>query len=94
MRRRINQAHMLAGVTMVDPEATYIEPDVKIGRDTVIWPNTYLQGKTNIGRGSTLGPNTIVRDTAIGNRCRVLASVLEGALLEDDVEIGPFCPLA
>lgn len=93
MRRRINQAHMLNGVTLIDPQSTYIEAGVTVGGDTVIWPNTYLQGKTEIGAGCAIGPNTIVRDTSIGNRCTVLASVLEGARLEDDVEMGPFAHL-
>lgn len=90
LRQRINQAWMLAGVTLVDPNTTYIEFEVSIGQDTTIWPNSYLQGNTRIGAGCSLGPNTIVRDTQIGDRCQVLASVLEKALLEDDVEIGPF----
>jgi bifunctional UDP-N-acetylglucosamine pyrophosphorylase/glucosamine-1-phosphate N-acetyltransferase len=80
-------------VTMMDPASTYIEAGVTIGRDTLIMPNTYLHGKTEIGEGNVLGPNTILRDTKIGNRCKVLASVLEGALLEDDVDMGPFARL-
>ncbi|MDP1715190.1 MAG: bifunctional UDP-N-acetylglucosamine diphosphorylase/glucosamine-1-phosphate N-acetyltransferase GlmU [Anaerolineales bacterium] len=93
MRRRINQEHMLNGVTMMDPASTYIDVDVKIGRDTVLMPNTYLHGKTEIGEGNLIGPNAIIRDSKIGNRCKVLASVLEGALLDDDVDIGPFARL-
>jgi len=56
-------------------------------------PNTYLHGSTVIGDGNMIGPNTIVRDSKIGNRCKVLASVLEGATLEDDVDMGPFARL-
>jgi bifunctional UDP-N-acetylglucosamine pyrophosphorylase/glucosamine-1-phosphate N-acetyltransferase len=93
MRRRINHEHMLNGVTMIDPSSTYIEVDVKIGRDTTLMPNTYLHGKTEIGEGNVIGPNTIVHDSKIGNRCKVLASVLEGAVLEDDVDMGPFARL-
>jgi bifunctional UDP-N-acetylglucosamine pyrophosphorylase/glucosamine-1-phosphate N-acetyltransferase len=93
MRRRVNEHHLLNGVTMMDPASTYIEAGVTIGRDTLIMPNTYLHGKTEIGEGNVLGPNTILRDTKIGNRCKVLASVLEGALLEDDVDMGPFARL-
>lgn len=93
LRRRINKGHMLSGVTLIDPASTYIEAEVQIGRDTVIWPNTYLQGKTVIGESCSIGPNTIIRDTRIGNNCKVLASVLEGALLEDDVDMGPFARL-
>lgn len=93
MRRRINTHHMLNGVTIIDPETTYIEPDVTIGRDTVIWPNTFLQGQTCIGEACEIGPNTWVRDTQIGERCHIRMSVLEGAVVEDGVEIGPFARL-
>lgn len=93
LRERINRQWMLAGVTMVDPVSVYIEPQVTIGRDTVIWPNTFLQGNSSIGQGSHIGPNTILKDTKIGSRCKVFASVLEGALVEDEVDIGPFAHL-
>jgi bifunctional UDP-N-acetylglucosamine pyrophosphorylase/glucosamine-1-phosphate N-acetyltransferase len=93
MRQRINHAHMLNGVSMMDPASTYIEAGVQIGRDTTILPNTHIHGTTVIGEGNIIGPNTIVRDTTIGNRCRILASVMEGAVLEDDVDMGPFARL-
>jgi bifunctional UDP-N-acetylglucosamine pyrophosphorylase/glucosamine-1-phosphate N-acetyltransferase len=90
LRQRINSGWMLAGVSLVDPLRTYIEPGVKIGQDTVIWPDTYLQGGTIIGEDCVIGPNTIVRNTQVGNDCTILASVLEGAIVENGVEIGPF----
>jgi bifunctional UDP-N-acetylglucosamine pyrophosphorylase/glucosamine-1-phosphate N-acetyltransferase len=90
MRCRINERAMLAGVTLIDPDTTYIEPGIEIGRDTVIWPNTYLQGQTEIGAGCIIGPNVILRDTKVGNGCQIFYSVLEEAELEDDVDIGPF----
>lgn len=93
LRRRINTEWMLSGVTIVDPTSTYIEVGVEIGRDTVIWPGTYLHGETRIGEGCTIGPNTIVRDSMVGNGCTLLASVLEGAVVEDDVDMGPYCHL-
>ena len=93
MRRRINQMHMLNGVTLIDPAATYIEAGVTIGRDTTIMPNTYLQGRTEVGEGNVIGPNSIIRNSKIGNRCKVLAADLEGAWLEDDVDMGPFARL-
>ena len=93
MRRRINQTHMLNGVTMIDPVSTYIEADVHIGRDTVILPNTYIFGKTEIGEGNEIGPNTMIRDTKVGNGCKIIASSLEGAILENDVDMGPFARL-
>ncbi|MBN1401410.1 MAG: bifunctional UDP-N-acetylglucosamine diphosphorylase/glucosamine-1-phosphate N-acetyltransferase GlmU [Anaerolineae bacterium] len=90
LRERINEELMLSGVTLIDPASTYIDADVQIGQDTVIWPNTYLQGETRVGERCTIGPGSIVRDTRIGNGCTVLASMLEESLLEDGAEIGPF----
>lgn len=93
MRRRINQTHMLNGVTMIDPSSAYIEAEVTIGKDTVIMPNTYLFGNTEIGERNVIGPNTIIRNSKVGNGCKILASDLEGALLENDVDMGPFARL-
>jgi len=93
LRMRINHQHMLNGVSMMDPASTYIDVGVKIGRDTTVLPNTYVHGNTEIGKSNVIGPNTIIRDSRIGNRCKVLASVMEGALIEDDVDIGPFARL-
>jgi len=90
LRRRINEHWMLAGVSIVDPATTYIEPGVTIGQDTSIWPNTHLRGQTTIGEHGHIGPNAIIVNCQIGDRCRVLASVLEYAVMEDDSDIGPF----
>ncbi len=90
LRQRINRQMMLAGVSIIDPANTYIEPGVTIGMDSVIWPNTYIQGDTTIGEGCVIGPNSIIQNTQIGNSCKVLASVLEHARLEDGVDMGPF----
>src|SRR5690349_5510377 len=93
LRLRINHEHMLNGVSMMDPVSTYIEVGVKIGKDTTILPNTYIHGNTTIGERNIIGPNTIIRNTIIGNDCKILASVLESAVLEDDVDMGPFARL-
>ena len=93
LRRRINREWMLAGVTLADPETTYIEATVRIEPDVVILPNTRLQGLTSVGRGSSIGPNAVVRDSNIGQACTVEASVLEGAELEAEVHVGPFAHL-
>jgi bifunctional UDP-N-acetylglucosamine pyrophosphorylase/glucosamine-1-phosphate N-acetyltransferase len=90
LRKRINTHWMISGVTLIDPRTTYIEADVQLGQDTIIWPNTYLQGDTVVGEGCVIGPHTILRDTRVGDHCKVLSSVLEGALLEENVEVGPF----
>jgi len=93
MRKRINESWMLAGVTIVDPERTYIDPDVRIGKDTVILPNTYLRGKTIIGEDCEIGPDSILLDTQVGHHAQILASVLEYAQLADHVTMGPYCHL-
>ena len=93
MRRRINEGWMEAGVTMIDPATTLIEPTATLSPDTVIWPNTQITGRTVVGSGCVLGPNTFIRDSALGHECKVMASVLEGATLEDRVEVGPFARL-
>jgi len=90
MRRRINEKWLLAGVTLIHPEATYIEATVEIGPDTVIWPNTYLQGQTRIGQSCTIGPASVIRDSSIGDRCRVQLSVIEQATMEEGSDVGPF----
>lgn len=77
-RRRINGRWLDSGVTLVEPDATYIGPDVTIGRDTIIWPNTFLQGRTTIGETCVIGPNAIVRDCVVGDHC-----LIEQLLLED-----------
>lgn len=93
LRQRINQSWMLAGVTMIDPTTTYIEPGVSLGQDTILWPGTYLHGDTQIGEACVIGPNTIIMDSKVGDGCTLLSSILEGALLEDHVEMGPYCHL-
>jgi bifunctional UDP-N-acetylglucosamine pyrophosphorylase/glucosamine-1-phosphate N-acetyltransferase len=93
LRGLTNQHWMTEGVTMLDPTTTYIGPQVVIGQDTVLHPNTHLEGETMVGERCTIGPNTLVRGTSIGNQCHIESSVLEGATLEDEVTIGPFAHL-
>src|SRR5581483_645206 len=93
LRRRIRERHMLAGVTFHDPGSSLVDADVEIAPDAVIERGTILEGRTRIGAGSRVGPYSVLRDTTVGERCRVEASVLEGATLEDDVRIGPFSHL-
>ncbi len=69
LRQRINTAWMLAGVTLIDPQTTYIEPDVTIQADTVIFPNTHLSGSTHIGSGCQLGPNVSLWNSQVGDNC-------------------------
>ena len=93
MRRRIREQWMLAGATLCDPQSVYIDADVTIGMDTVVLPNTMLLGQTVIGENCEIGPNSVIRDSAIGNHCRVTSSALEEATMEDYTDIGPFSHL-
>jgi len=93
LRRRILMAHALAGVTLADPDTTWIGPDVELASDVRIEPSTILMGRTTIGAGSTIGPNTRVSDSKIGSNCTILMSHLNSAVVEDDVRCGPFANL-
>ncbi len=90
VRQRINLGWMRAGVQIVDPSATYLDATVTIGCGTVILPNTHVWGRTAIGEMCRIGPNSMVRDSTIGERCVVISSMLEQAVMEDDSHIGPF----
>jgi len=78
------------GVAVEDPLTVSIGPEVQLGPDTVIYANTVVTGHTVVGRGCHLGPNTIIVDSIIGDGCRVVASVVEGAVLGQEVQVGPF----
>jgi bifunctional UDP-N-acetylglucosamine pyrophosphorylase/glucosamine-1-phosphate N-acetyltransferase len=93
LRRRINRRWMLAGVTILDPHTTYIEASVTIGQDTTLWPNTMLLGETQIGADCIVGPNSVIRNSHVGNECKILAAHVEHAHIEDHVDIGPFAHL-
>jgi bifunctional UDP-N-acetylglucosamine pyrophosphorylase/glucosamine-1-phosphate N-acetyltransferase len=92
-QRRINEAHMSAGVTIVNPAATVIDVDVSIGPDTTVAPFTSLHGETRIGSGATIGPNATLIDTTVGDDARVLHSYATGAEIGDRVSVGPFAYL-
>ncbi|MSQ41095.1 MAG: UDP-N-acetylglucosamine diphosphorylase/glucosamine-1-phosphate N-acetyltransferase [Dehalococcoidia bacterium] len=93
LRQRIREHWMLQGVGMMDPATVYIDRQATIGLDTLLYPHTFLLGKTSVGAGCAIGPGTILRDTTIGDQCKVEASVVEGAVLEEGVEVGPFSHL-
>ena len=93
LRWQILEGLMRAGVTVQDPGSVYIDSDVSIGCDTIIRPNTSVLGSVVIGEGCEIGPNSVIQDSRIGNGCRVTASMLEEATLEDGVDVGPFSHL-
>jgi bifunctional UDP-N-acetylglucosamine pyrophosphorylase / glucosamine-1-phosphate N-acetyltransferase len=77
LRARINRAHMLAGVTIVDPETTFIDPGVRLEPDVLIHPFSVLRGGTTVESGAEIGPHVVIVDAAIGR----------------DATVGPFCYL-
>ncbi len=89
-RRRINEAHMLAGVTVTDPSSTWIDAGVEIGQDATIEPGTALRGETRIGDGATIGPHTTIVSSSVGANTTVLRSHLDGASVGDGCNVGPF----
>jgi bifunctional UDP-N-acetylglucosamine pyrophosphorylase / glucosamine-1-phosphate N-acetyltransferase len=93
MQRRIAIEHMRNGVTIVDPETTRIDAGVEIGQDARIEPWTILSGTTVIAQDAVIGPSAQVRDSRIGPRTTVWASVVEESTVAEDVEIGPFAHL-
>jgi bifunctional UDP-N-acetylglucosamine pyrophosphorylase/glucosamine-1-phosphate N-acetyltransferase len=87
------RALMESGVTIIDPDTTYIEDEVEVGRDTIIYPNTYLQGKCTIGSFCQIGPNAIIRDSILDDRVEFVNSVAFEAKIGTGSKIGPFAYL-
>ncbi|REK68448.1 MULTISPECIES: bifunctional UDP-N-acetylglucosamine diphosphorylase/glucosamine-1-phosphate N-acetyltransferase GlmU [Cohnella] len=93
MRRRIALRHQTNGVTIIDPDHTYIGPDVQIGQDTVLHPGTILRGKTKIGAECVIGPNAELNDAEVGDGSTVRQSVVDQAQLGEGCQVGPFAYL-
>ena len=92
-RRRILEAHMVAGVTVVDPASTWIDAGVEIAADARIEPGTSLRGATEVGAGSVVGPLTTLTDTKLGEGVSVPHSFLVECEVLDGCEVGPFAYL-
>ncbi len=93
LRRRICHKLMREGVSVLDPDSTWIDADVRIARDTTILPNTQIKGQTTIGGNSVIGPSVTIQASALGEGVCVQYAVLEGATVEDGVSVGPFAYL-
>lgn len=90
LQKRINKKHMLNGITIVDPDNTYIGPDVEIGNDCEILPNTIILGHSKIGECGRIGPNTYLEDCEVGNDVVLDNVKAVGKTIEDGVKAGPF----
>lgn len=93
MNDRLCARHMRDGVTIVDPRTTYLEPELRIGRDTVIYPNTSIGRLSEIGERCTIGPNARLSAARLGSDVTVRESVITDATLGDGVGIGPYAHL-
>jgi bifunctional UDP-N-acetylglucosamine pyrophosphorylase/glucosamine-1-phosphate N-acetyltransferase len=92
-RRRIIEAHMLAGVTVVDPGSTWIDAGVQIAADVRLEPGTSLRGVTEVGAGSTVGPLSTLIDSRLGEGVTVPHSYLVECAVGDGALVGPFAYL-
>ena len=94
LRSRINRDHMLNGVTLIDPDQTYIDHGVTIGADTTIHPGCSIGGGSIIGSGCEIEGSVSISDCRIGDDCHIkAASVLESSALGEDVAVGPMAHL-
>lgn len=93
LRDRKNISLMEDGVILIDPTNTYIEENVKIGKDTVIYPGAIIQGDTVIGENCEILGTTRIINSKIKNNVKIESSVIEDSILEDGVTMGPFAHL-
>jgi len=94
LRKNILKGLMLQGTTIIDPNSTYVESGIKIGRDSILFPGVYLSGKTTIGENTILEHGVVIRDSEIGNNVVIKAySVITESIVEDNAKIGPFAHL-
>ena len=89
LQLRINHAHMLNGVTIIDPSQAWIGPDVTLSSDVEIRPQTFLEGTTSIGEGTKVGPNSRLVNTEVGAFCLIEETVADSALIDDECTCGP-----
>jgi bifunctional UDP-N-acetylglucosamine pyrophosphorylase/glucosamine-1-phosphate N-acetyltransferase len=94
LRDRTNERWMRRGVTMLDPERTYIDASVELGTDVTLFPGAILQGATRVGAGAEIGPDTRLIDCTVGDGAVVENSVCRQADIGADAKVGPFAVLA
>jgi len=90
MRARIVEKHMRNGVTIINPENTYISAEAVIGSDTILQPGVMIEGATEIGEDCVIGPNSHISTSQIGNRTTVHSSVVKNSVIGTDTSVGPF----
>lgn len=93
MRKRINYKHMENGVTLINPDSTYIGNEVEIDRDTIVYPGVSLEGDTKIGEDCIIGPNTRILNGKISNEVEIQISTILDSTVEKGTKIGPYAYL-
>jgi bifunctional UDP-N-acetylglucosamine pyrophosphorylase/glucosamine-1-phosphate N-acetyltransferase len=93
LRTRINMNHLEAGVKIIDPERTYIDDTVSIEPGATIYPGVHLEGNTVVGADARIGPDVFAVDSEIGSESLVWYSVLRGAVVGENCEVGPYASL-
>jgi bifunctional UDP-N-acetylglucosamine pyrophosphorylase/glucosamine-1-phosphate N-acetyltransferase len=93
LRDRINERWMRRGVTMWDPERTYVDAHVELSPDVSLLPGVILRGRCVVGEGSEIGPNCLLTDTSVGQRATISESTCDRSTVGDGAQIGPFCVL-
>jgi len=90
LRARLNERWMRRGVTMIDPESTYVDASVELSPDVVLYPGTLLQGSTRVEEGAEIGPYSQLRDCQVGRQATVIATIAEGAEIGEQAQVGPW----
>ena len=90
LNKRICEGWMLAGVTITDPQTTFIDITAVLSEDVTLMPGTHLKGITKVGVGSIIGPEVVLVDSQVGASCTVIKSHITGSVVEDDSTVGPF----
>lgn len=93
MRKRINTSHMVNGVTIIDVNSAYIESDVEIGNDTIVYPGAMLKGKTKIGSNCIIGMNCSISNSTIGDYTEVESSTIVDSTVGENTTVGPYAYL-
>lgn len=93
MRKRINTMHMVNGVTIIDVNSTYIESDVQIGNDTIVYPGVMLKGNTVIGSECVIGMNSSISNSTIGDATEVQSSTIIDSVVGKSTTVGPYAYL-
>ncbi len=90
IRQRKNKELMDQGVTLMDPATTYVDADVQIGQDTVIYPGTWIEGNCKIGENCQIGPNSHMKNVQMGDNVQAMFFFAEDCEIADNVKMGPY----